>query len=142
MNKNKSPMNRILFSAVLISWIALFSCKQKPPPPTPPVPVNLQTVTAQTVLYYDKYPSTTQALSQVNIYPEVQGYITGIFFKEGAHVKKGQKLYEIDIRLFKAAYDQAVANLQVAKGNKEQAQQDADRYAYLNKYKAVASQLY
>lgn len=136
-------MNKRISGAVFISCIAVFSCREnKPAPPTPPVPVNLQTVTAQRVLYYDKYPSTTQALSQVNLYPEVQGAITGIFFKEGSHVKKGQKLYEIDRRLYQAAYDQADANLKVAHGTTVQAQQDADRYEYLNKYKAVARQLY
>ena len=129
-------------SGILISCLVLFSCAPKPVPPPQPAAVNVQAVTRQPVLYYDKYPSTTQALSQVNLYPEVQGYITGIFFKEGAHVKKGEKLYEIDKRLFMASYDQAVANLKVAQGNTKQAQQDADRYEYLNSYKAVAKQLY
>ena len=135
-------MNRLLFSLVFISCVTFFSCKPKPVPPPPPVPVNLQTVKTQKVLYYDKYPSTTQALSQVNIYPQVQGYITGIYFQDGAHVKKGQKLYDIDKRLFQASVDQANANLKVAHGTTVQSQEDADRYEYLNKYKAVAKQLY
>src|SRR5580658_3119043 len=135
-------MNKVAWSIIIISSIMVFSCQKKPTPPTPPVPVNLDTVKARRVFYYDKYPSTTQALSQVNIYPEVQGYITGIFFIEGAHVTKGQKLYEIDMRLYQAAYDQAEANLKVAQNNQLQAQQDADRYTYLNKQNAVASQLY
>lgn len=135
-------MNRSILSVVFLCFLALLSCEKKQAPPTPPVPVNILTVKAQTVFYYDKYPATTQAISQVNIYSEVQGYITGIFFTEGAHVKKGQPLYEIDKRLFQAAYDQAEANLKVAQGNRQQAQQDADRYTYLNKQKAVAEQLY
>jgi membrane fusion protein (multidrug efflux system) len=104
--------------------------------------VNVITVAAQPVLYYDKYPATTQALSQVTITPEVQGYITGIYFTEGANVRKGQLLYTIDQRLYQAAYDQAVANVKVAEGTQTQAQQDADRYAYLNSYNAVAKQQY
>jgi len=135
-------MNRVLPVAGLIGCIVLFSCKQKPPAPNPPTPVNLYTVSKQHVLYYDKYPSTTQALSQVNLLPQVQGYITGIFFSDGAQVKKGQVLYEIDRRLYQAAYDAAAANVKVAEGNMEQAQQDADRYTYLNNYHAVAKQLY
>lgn len=135
-------MNKAILCGVCLVYLALFSCAPKPVPPTPPVPVNLQTVRAQRVLYYDKYPSTTQALSQVNLYPEVQGYITAIFVKDGAHVKKGERLYEIDKRLFQAGLDQAEANLKVAHGNTVQAQQDADRYEYLNKQKAVATQLY
>jgi len=135
-------MNRVLLSIGLMGCVAFFSCEQKPPPANPPIPVNLFTVTVQPVLYYDKYPSTTQALSQVNLLPEVQGYITGIFFSDGSQVKKGQVLYEIDRRLYKSAYDAAAANLKVAQGNLDQAQQDADRYAYLNSYNAVAKQQY
>jgi len=138
-------MKRSLFSVFflsILSCMTFFSCKPKPTPPAPPVPVNLQTVEAKRVFYYDKYPSTTQGLSQVNIYPEVQGYITAIYAKDGSRVKKGEKLYDIDKRLFQAAYDQAAANLKVAHGTTVQAQQDADRYVYLNSQKAVAEQLY
>jgi len=118
------------------------ACKKKQPPQNPEVPVNLYKVKAKRVQYFDKYPSTTQALSQVNLLPQVTGAITGIYFKEGAHVSKGEKLYEIDKRLYEAAYDQAIANLQVQQGNLVQAKQDADRYEYLNKYNAVAKQQY
>jgi membrane fusion protein (multidrug efflux system) len=103
--------------------------------------VNLYKVAAQKVLYYDNYPSTTVALSSVDLRPQVQGYITGIFFTEGSHVHKGQKLYEIDRRLYQQAYDAAAANLKVAQGNQVQAKQDADRYVYLNEHNAVAKQV-
>src|ERR1700748_2561255 len=133
-------MNRLASSLVIISVLAFFSCKDKPPAPIPPTPVNLMTVKSHPVLYYDNYPATTQALSQVDLHAQVTGYITGIFFTEGTHVHKGQKLYEIDERLFKAAYDQAEANVKVAEGNQVQAQQDADRYQYLIEHNAVAKQ--
>ncbi|WP_212005119.1 efflux RND transporter periplasmic adaptor subunit [Chitinophaga sp. HK235] len=135
-------MMRVLLSTGLIGSIFLFSCKPRKTPPNPPMPVNVFTVTGQKVWYYDKYPATTQALSQVDMRPQVQGYITGIFFKEGAVVKKGQKLYEIDQRLYQQSLKTAQANLLIAQGNLKQAQQDADRYVYLNKYNAVAKQLY
>jgi membrane fusion protein (multidrug efflux system) len=110
------------------------ACKKKQPPVNSEVPVNLVQLKPKTVLYYDKYPATTRALNQVNLLAQVSGAITGIFFKEGTKVDKGEKLYEIDERLYKAAYDQAVANLEVSKSGLVQAQQDADRYVYLNKY--------
>jgi membrane fusion protein (multidrug efflux system) len=106
------------------------------------VPVNLYKVQPKVVSYYDNYPATTNALSQVNLLAQVQGYITGIFFKEGSHVHKGEKLYEIDTRLYQANLDAAIANQKVAEGNQVQAQQDADRYEYLNSYNAVAKQQY
>jgi membrane fusion protein, multidrug efflux system len=134
-------MNRSVPVLVLLSCISFFACKQKQPDPSPVVPVNLISVTSQKVLYYDKYPATTVALSSVDLRPQVQGYITGIYFIEGTHVHKGQKLYEIDRRLYQQAYDAAVANLKVAQGNQVQAKQDADRYVYLNEHNAVAKQI-
>ena len=135
-------MNRLLSIILILSCAGIFSCKKKEPPPVPPTSVNLDTVKARQVFYYDTYPATTQALSQVNIIPQVQGYITAIHFTEGSHVKKGQVLYEIDKRLYQAAYDAAVANVKVNLGNQNQAQQDQDRYTYLNQYHAVAKQQY
>lgn len=133
-------MNRLASILVLFPSLAIFSCQQKPPAPNPPTPVNLATVKSQSVLYYDNYPATTQALSQVDLHAQVTGYVTAMLFTEGTHVHKGQKLYEIDERLFKAAYDQAAANVKVAEGNQQQAQQDADRYQYLIQHNAVARQ--
>jgi membrane fusion protein (multidrug efflux system) len=133
-------MSRLATFLVLTTGLALFSCQQKPPAPNPPTPVNLATVKSQSVLYYDDYPATTQALSQVDLHAQVTGYVTGILFTEGTHVHKGQKLYVIDERLFKSAYDQAAANVKVAEGNQQQAQQDADRYQYLIQHNAVAKQ--
>jgi len=120
----------------------LGACKRTPPPASTEIPVNLMKVKEKKVLYYDQYPSTTAALSQVNLLPQVQGAITGIYFKEGGMVRKGEKLYDIDKRIYQANYDAAVANLKVSQGNLVQTQQDADRYEYLNKYNAVAKQQY
>lgn len=134
-------MNRLVFILFFFSTVFLFSCKKKVQKQDPDTPVNLLEVKARKVLYYDTYPSTTQALSQVTLLPQVQGYVTGIFFKEGSRVKKGQKLYEIDNRIYKANYDAALANLKVSQGNLNQATQDAGRYVYLNSFNAVAKQL-
>lgn len=133
-------MSRLASILVFVPGLALFSCQEKPPAPNPPTPVNLAAVKSSSVLYYDDYPATTQAMSSVDLHAQVTGYVTAIFFTEGSHVHKGQKLYEIDIRLFKAAYDQAAANVKVAEGNQQQAQQDADRYQYLIQHNAVAKQ--
>jgi RND family efflux transporter MFP subunit len=135
-------MNKLILVITIISGLVLSSCKQQAAPPPAPVPVNLFTVKSQTVVYYDRYISTTVALNQVDLRSQVQGYITGIFFKEGAHVRKGEKLYEIDRSIYDNNYKTAQANLKVAEGNLKQAQDDADRYEKLNQKKAVAKQIY
>jgi RND family efflux transporter MFP subunit len=134
-------MNRLASILVFVSSLTVFSCKPKPTPPTPPVAVNLMTAAERPVTYYDKYPSTTVAVSQVNLSAQVTGYITSINFTEGTHVHRGQLLYKLDERLYTATVDQARAALRVDSGNLKLTQQDADRYAYLAKYKAIATQV-
>ncbi len=104
------------------------------------VPVTAYQLTAGKTAYFDEYPASVTALNQVDIRPEVSGYITGIFFTDGQHVSKGAKLYTIDQQQYKAVYDQALANLNVARANLAKAQEDADRYDDLAKQDAVARQ--
>lgn len=139
-------MNKSLIhiGAMIVGCFALLSCgggDKKGNPANAPTPVNLMVVHHSPATYYDTYPGTVVALSQVDIHPEVEGYVTGIFFKEGDHVVKGQKLYEIDKSKYQANYDQAAANVKVAQANLDQAQTDADRYIYLNKHDAIAKQI-
>ncbi len=125
--------------------VLLYACgagdkKADAPKPPPPVPVVTYTVQKGSATYYDEYPATVVALNEVQVRPQVTGYITGIYFKDGQFVRKGQKLYSIDQQQYQATYDQAIANLNVAKANLAKAQQDADRYTELQKNDAIARQ--
>ena len=130
----------------IILLILLASCgsksaqQQQMMQPPPAVPVTVQTVTTGKATYYDQYPATVAALNQVELRPQVSGYITGIFFKDGNKVKKGQKLYSIDQQQYQANYQQALANVAVQQTNLVKAQKDADRYHELEKQDAIAKQ--
>ncbi len=139
-------MNNPLSWAMCIigaAWL-LSSCKDdkanSQPAAPPPVPVNVYTVTKGKATYYDQYPATVTALNQVDLRPQVNGYLTGIFFKDGSRVRKGQKLYTVDQQQYVANYQQAQANLQVQETNLMKAQKDADRYHELEKHDAIAKQ--
>ena len=109
----------VLGSAVIIS-LAMASCSRtsgNEPKGAPPIPVVTYDVRQGRASYYDDYPATVTALNQVDIRPEVSGYITEISFKDGQRVTTGMKLYTIDQQRYHAAYDQALANLNVAKSN-------------------------
>lgn len=134
-----------LFAMGASAILLLSSCGSSdkpagPPKAPPPVPVAVYTVQKGSAVYYDEYPATVVALNEVQLRPQVTGYITGIYFKDGQRVSKGQKLYSIDQQQYQASYNQAVANLNVAKANLGKAQQDADRYAELQKNDAIARQ--
>lgn len=114
--------------------------KQQQPAAPPPVAVSVEQVNTTNATYYDEYPGTVVALNQTDIRAQVSGYITGIYFKDGSKVTKGQRLYSIDQELYRANFQQAEANLQVQETNLQKAQKDADRYHELDKRDAVAKQ--
>ncbi|HVZ57615.1 MAG TPA: efflux RND transporter periplasmic adaptor subunit [Chitinophagaceae bacterium] len=124
--------------------LLLSSCgqggKQATQGPPPAVPVTVQTVTTADAVYFDSYPATVVALNQVDLRPQVSGFITGIFFRDGERVRKGQKLYTIDLQQYEANYQQALANLGVQQTNLVKAQKDADRYHQLDRQDAIAKQ--
>ena len=129
--------------SVAILLLLLAACggkQQQQQGPPPPVAVTVEEVKTTAATYYDEYPATVVALNQTEIRAQVSGYITGIYFKDGAKVRKGQRLYSIDQQLYNANYQQAQANLQVQETNMNKAQKDADRYHELDKKDAIAKQ--
>lgn len=131
------------YSAVGIS-LFMMSCgagqQQKQQGPPPAIPVSVAEARAGNAVYYDEYPGIVTALNQVELRPQVSGYITGIYFKDGNRVRKGQRLYSIDQQVYSANVLQAQANLQVQETNLLKAQKDADRYHELDKQDAIAKQ--
>ena len=111
--------------------------KTQAPPPVQVVTYSVQPGASE---YHETFPATVTALNQVELRPEVSGYVTDIDFKDGQRITRGMKLYGIDQQLYKAAYDQATANLSVAKANLAKVQQDVDRYNRLAEQDAVARQ--
>jgi membrane fusion protein (multidrug efflux system) len=115
--------------------------RQATPGPPPAVAVTIDTAKLADAIYYEEYPATVVALNQVELRPQVTGFITGVHFTDGSHVRRGQLLYSVDAQLYSANYKQAVANLNVQKANLDKAQKDANRYHELDKHDAVAKQL-
>ena len=131
---------RLLFIATSILSACNDNKNQQQQGPPPAVPVTVTQVVSTKAVYYDEYPGTVTALNETELRPQVSGYITGIYFKDGQQVKKGQHLYSIDAQVYTANYEQAIANLQVQEANLMKAQKDADRYQELEKHDAIARQ--
>jgi membrane fusion protein (multidrug efflux system) len=138
-----NPMSLSIQHYSLISLLAIATAcgnKEQAKQGPPPVPVVTHAVTTADVTFYDEYPALIKALSEVELRPQVPGYITAIHFKEGERIKKGQKLYSIDQQQSEAAYQQALANLKVQETNLIRAEKDVERYRELNKSDAIAKQ--
>ena len=132
-----APLTLACVSMVLAGCGGRSGAEGKQPPG---VPVAVYQIDTGSASYNDVYPATVIALNQVELRPEVSGYLVGIFFKDGQRVKKGMKLYSIDQQHYQAVYDQAVANLNTARSNLAKMQQDVDRYNELAKNDAIARQ--
>lgn len=84
----------------------------------------------------------TTAFESSDVRPQVTGVIRRRFFTEGTLVKRGQPLYEIDPRLYRASVNQAAANLQSAQANAEATRTLAERYRPLAQIEAISKQDY
>ncbi|RYD90966.1 MAG: efflux RND transporter periplasmic adaptor subunit, partial [Sphingobacteriales bacterium] len=140
---NQLFSTRVLRFTGIVSLALMAACgnKKAATPPPPPPSVTVEEVRVSDAVYYDEYPATVTALNQVELRPQVTGFITGVHFTDGARVKKGQLLYSVDAQLYSANYQQAVAALQVQEANLNRAVKDANRYHELDKADAVAKQL-
>jgi len=131
-----------LLPVLLFVFLLLNACKKKDSgdPAVSGIPVNITEVKSEKVIFYLNYPGNIVALNEVELRSEVSGFITGIYFKEGSTVKKGQKLYEIDRSKYLANYNQAMANVDIATANEQRARRNADRYTKLSEQDAIAKQ--
>jgi multidrug efflux system membrane fusion protein len=113
-------MNRrttaIILGLGLLSTGLLTGCEQNKPPAAaaaniPAVPVS-QPVQRQVTEYVD-FTGRTDAVETANIRARVTGYLVKISFREGAEVKQGDLLFEIDPRPYQAQLDQAVSQVEL-----------------------------
>jgi membrane fusion protein (multidrug efflux system) len=142
------PFLRTCSTVLLISGSFLIGCgkkgeedKKSGGEPAGPTPVKLVAAQEQPAIYYDEYPARVAALNIVELRSQVPGFITGIFFKEGEVVKKGQPLYEIDRRKYLAAVREARAGVQSAQAELNNARVNLGRYQRLAAQDAIARQV-
>ena len=110
--------------------------EQKPPQ------AGVIIVKPQTVVQTKNLPARLEASREAVIQPQVSGIVQKRLFEEGAMVRAGQQLYQIDDAVYLANLQSAKAQLAQAQANKALAQSTANRYAPLVKEKAVSRQTY
>jgi membrane fusion protein, multidrug efflux system len=109
-------IERIAGMGLLVLGLIVSACGSKQAGPPPAVPeVAVVTVQTERVVLTTELPGRTSAYFVAEIRPQVNGIIQKRLFDEGSDVKAGQVLYEIDPAPFQAAYDNAAANLAVAR---------------------------
>ncbi|HEV8582542.1 MAG TPA: efflux RND transporter periplasmic adaptor subunit [Thermoanaerobaculia bacterium] len=124
--------------------LALAGCRHEAPAAfeRPPAPVAVAAAVTRDVPVYLDEVGRCVAREVVSIQPQVSGRITQIHFTDGAHLRKGDPLFTIDPRPFRAQLAAAEANLAQAKAALDLARIQYDRAASLIQTKAIAQQEY
>jgi membrane fusion protein (multidrug efflux system) len=129
-----------LLTAISVATV-LYSCSNTTATPgmaqqamqLPVVPVTTTTATT-----FREYPASLEGKVNVEIRPQVEGYLEKIYVDEGAWVKTGQPLFKIDARIYNEAFNTASSSLLAAKANVAKAKVDVDRLVPLVENKVIS----
>jgi RND family efflux transporter MFP subunit len=128
---------RVVFICFFLVIVEGCSANRAAPDP-PPTIVEVATVVQQDTPIYSEWVAVLDGYVNAQIQPHVSGYIIKQNYKEGSVVSKGNVLFEIDPRPFKASLDQAKAQLAQAEAQFGKASLDVQRDIPLAQARAIA----
>lgn len=143
-------LSAVSHRVVLITLLLLSGCdkSQNPanspaqPPAPPPAKVKIAQPLSQQVTEWDEFTGRIEAVNTVEVRARVSGYLEKVNFTAGAAVKKGDLLFVIDPKPFKAQLNYALAELEQAKARLELAKNELARAKNLLQAKAISTEEY
>jgi len=127
-----------LLAGAFLSLAALGGCGKQAAAPGAAPDVKVAAVEQRDVPIMSEWVATLDGYVNAQIQPQVTGYIIKQNYKEGAPVRRGDILFEIDPRPFQAVLDQAKAQLAQTKAQSGKTKLDVDRDTPLAKERAIA----
>jgi membrane fusion protein (multidrug efflux system) len=125
-------------------FVVLLGCNSSPaaqqPPSFPPPEVGIVTLKPEPVTLQTELAGRTVASLVSDVRPQISGIIKARRFEEGALVKAGQVLYEIDPAMYRAAFEGARADLASARALLEATRLKDERFAALAKIEGISKQ--
>ena len=121
-----------------IAAILLAGCGGNQQHQMPPPDVNVAPVVQKSVTQWDDYSGHVQAIDAAEIRPRVTGHLEAIHYPEGGLVEKGQLLFTIDSREYRAAAAAAAADANRAEARVALANQDLKRAEQLIGERAIS----
>ncbi|MET1753986.1 efflux RND transporter periplasmic adaptor subunit [Novosphingobium sp. RD2P27] len=121
-----------------LAWRGLSSGPVEAGPPPPAVVQTAQPLVRE-VTEWDDFVGRFAASRTVEVRPRVSGAVSQVLFKDGDYVRKGQPLFLIDPRPYRAALAEAQAEVAAARSNFALAQSDYSRVAGLTGDEAMAA---
>jgi RND family efflux transporter MFP subunit len=108
----------------------------------PPATVIVSPPVEQSVVDYVDYTGRTDSADAVEIRSRVTGFLQGVYFKDGAEVKKNALLYQIDDREFQASLAAALAEIAAARARQNRANADFNRTKTLHEKRVATAEMY
>jgi RND family efflux transporter MFP subunit len=135
---HSSGLIAILAACALASmWTG---CDRAQAPAAPPPEVDVARPIVREVTEWDEYTGRLAAIDTVEVRPRVSGYLESVHFKEGQIVKKGDQLFVIDPRPFRAVLAGAAADVRGATTRLELARNEVQRTENLVASGAVSAE--
>jgi RND family efflux transporter MFP subunit len=129
---------KIVAASVLMT-VALYGCSQGSEAQTPPAPsVTVAVPLVQAVQDWDEFTGRFEATQSVEVRARVGGYISGVHFRDGDFVRRGQLLFTLDPRPAQAALASARAQLAQAQAQLTLARSELTRAETLLESQAVS----
>lgn len=130
-----------------VALLFLAGCNKMALPPAGPPAVEVVEVVQKDVPITKEWVATLDGFVNAQIRAQVSGILLKQNYTNGAFVKKGEPLFQIDPRPFQASLDQARGNFEQANANLQRAQAqygktqlDVTRYTPLAKTSAISQQ--
>lgn len=127
--KNHGPefLTPLGFLAALA--LTAVGCNRTPKAMVEPKPAEvLVTIpVSREIVDYEEFTGRIEAIDSIDVRARVTGYLDTANFKDGDEIKKGDVLFEIDPRPYKAALDQAEAQISLAEARLKDANADVER---------------
>jgi RND family efflux transporter MFP subunit len=117
----------LLFALLLLNLVGCSNSKVRAAAPPPPPVVEVAPVIQKDVPVQGEWVGTLEGYVNAQIQPQVSGYLIRQDYHEGAFVRKGQLLFEIDPRPFQAVLDQAKGQLAQAEAQMANAELNVKR---------------
>ncbi|STQ92325.1 Multidrug resistance protein mexA precursor [Janthinobacterium lividum] len=141
MHPSHLTKKNMLIAAALLSLAACSKPVQEEGA-APPAAVTVLKLQAAPVVLSDELPGRVAAFRTADIRPQVGGIVLRRQFEQGAEVKAGQKLFQLNPAPFQADVDSAAAALQHAVATANRASSQADRLKPLVEADAISRQAY
>src|SRR5712671_2166787 len=118
-------------------------CSSSAQPKTPaPSEVSVAEVICKQLGDSDEFTGRLEPVNSVEVRPRVSGYLQSVHFKEGAIVRQGDLLFQIDPRPFQAEVDRLKGELSQAKAQRSRAQSDFERAERLHNNDGMSAEEY